>query len=113
MRLRGVDPKIHRKRQKKAVEKLVCVEDNVGSVAFDHLLPAVKDMRRLLHTILVGAASGVRCSCLRGASCLSGFRNTKLLLSVGGVFRRVFGRAVLRKSSAFSTAANTGTKKDL
>ena len=39
VRLRGVDPKIHRKRPKKEqFKKLVRVDENVGSVAFSCLL---------------------------------------------------------------------------
>ena len=44
---------------------------------------------------------------------LPGFLNTNL--SVGGVFRRVFGRGIFalleRKSSAFATATNKGTRR--
>ena len=44
---------------------------------------------------------------------LSGFLNLKL--SVGGVFRRVLERVIFalleRKSSAFPTATNTGTRR--
>ena len=67
-------------------------------------------MRRLLRTTLVGSASGLRRSCfVRGE--LSAFLNPKL--SVGGVFRHVFEKAIFaleeKKSSMFPTATNKGT----
>ena len=112
MRLPGVDPKtITANDQKKERLKNSFVDEKVGSVAFKLPAAAIKDMRRLLHTILIGSASGLRCSCFLGASCLV-FLNPKL--SVGGVFRRVLERAIFalleRKSSAFPTATNKGTR---
>ena len=110
VRLRGVDPKIHRKRPKKERLKNWFVSTKM-SEAWLLVTCCCCEGHATAPTHHIGRLCKRRALFALARGELSGFLNTKL--SVGGVFRRVFGRAILapleRKSFAFPTATNTGT----
>ena len=111
VKLRGVDPKNHRKRPKRAVEISVRVDQNVGNEASSHLL-LLKDMQRYLHTIhtIIGRLCERLALFVPVRGELSDFVNPNYLLE--RCFAAFLEERFLhfeRGSSAFPTAANKGS----
>ena len=111
VRLRGVDQKLtNRKPPKKERLKNWFVLTKTSEPWLLVICCCCQGLATL-HPILVGSASGLRCPCLSGASCLISLTPNCLSGVCFAAFWKTIFAHLDRKSSAFPTATNMGTRR--